>query len=670
MSKYVDVRTAAELIGEAPQRVREKIEAGAYAAVKRKGDMGGGDGGESYLIKVSSLPKIAQIAYSERLYCNEMTRQCDLVGYQARYGEAGIDELMQRQRAAQEGNMIRRLSEGDATMQLHMLAAEHAVTLRTLYRWMNAYDTQHLRGIMRAMNRKDKGTAPSICPAAQNHAYRLFADQRKRTHATIFRKLREKAAELGPNACKSCYCNADTDARRQLEAAGQAADYPLCDDPDKKGMRIPACRQTLSRILAAIPADEATLARRGQAAWKNDHMLMATREKPAEVNRVWFGDHHQLDAFVLDEKGKAVRPWMTAWYDAGTGCLVGWVLCTNPNTETIIEAFVRAIAYTMHSPFFGPPAAIYVDNGKDYRSKVFETGILKEYDLGKLNSDVGKLSVLQLLNVHVHHAVPYHAWSKTVERFFGTFEDIWMREVPGWCAGNTKDRPENFSKDIKRMLERGGLWTLDQMYAYIRDTVLPEYHARPHQGHGDKAPMELYNTLPRARHDQPDWDVLALARKHMTERKISQSGIRFKNELYWHDNMIGLAGQDAVIRYSPSGLSSVTVMVDGRFLCEAPVKERLALIDAPEEQLGLHMSKQKRQKRDTTDRIKWASRSMFADEVDPKRTGGTITSLEAHKAARARTRLQEQRNSEPIAAGGDAASAMFQALGDSVINQA
>lgn len=120
-------------------------------------------------------------------------------------------------------------------------------------------------------------------------------------------------------------------------------------------MRVPECRQTLSRMLAAIPSDEVTLARRGVKAWKDDHMFMAVREKPQTVNEVWFGDHHQFDCFVLDETGKPVRPWLTAWYDAATGCLVGWVLCTNPNTETITEAFIRGVAHTEHSPFYGLP---------------------------------------------------------------------------------------------------------------------------------------------------------------------------------------------------------------------------------------------------------------------------------------------------------------------------
>ncbi len=71
-------------------------------------------------------------------------------------------------------------------------------------------------------------------------------------------------------------------------------------------------------------------ARRGRPvfAFKN------IREKTNLVNQVWFGDHHQMDVFVIDEGGNAVRPWLTAWYDAGSGCLIGWCISTCPNSTT------------------------------------------------------------------------------------------------------------------------------------------------------------------------------------------------------------------------------------------------------------------------------------------------------------------------------------------------
>jgi putative transposase len=670
VNNCVSIKTVEFLTGEDRRRIWERTSRGEYIAKKQNGMRG--PGGENYLVAVSSLPLEAQIIYLQRggVITGPVSDDCDLAGYRARFGDEGLRELLQKQRAVLQGMAIRKLNPEDVVAQLSELAADHGTTLRSLYRWMDAYEEKGLPGIMRAMARKDKGIAISICPAAYQFAYGLYADKVKRTQATIYNKLRDRAEAMGPKACAKCIFNEGTPARRQLMLTDEINHYPPCNDPDKKGMRVPECRQTLSRILNAIPDEEITLARRGVKAWKNDHMVMAEREKPQQVNRVWFGDHHQFDAFVLDERGKAVRPWLTAWYDAATGCPVGWVLCTNPNTETITEAFIRGVAHTQHSPFYGLPVALYIDNGKDYRSKTFEAGLIKEHDLGYLNANIASNSVIQLFNIAIHHAVPYHAWSKTIERFFGTLEDIWIREVPGWCGNSPDERPEDFSADLRKLIERGQLWTMDQFYNYLRDTVMPEYINRPHEGHGNRKPIDLYNILPRARDDQPSWAMLAVARLNMKEAKITQQGIRFRNRKYWDDAMIGLAGTDAVIRYSDSDLSSVTVLVNNRFLCEAGIKERLQLIDEDPEKLAAHMSKQKRQLADVKERIRRASRAVFADDVDNSRSAGNITGIEYEKAAKARKAKQAEIKAPKRDDSGDAVRSMFAQMGDDLLRKA
>lgn len=673
MENYISTSTVALLTGEAPQRIREKVAGGSYTARKQRGGRGG-NGGESYQIAVSSLPLQAQIIYLQRggIINGPVSDDCDLAGYRARFGEKGLQELLGKQRAVLEGLTIRHMAPEDVVEQLEALASDHGTSLRTLYRWMDAYEEKGLPGIMRAMSRKDKGTRPSICAAAYQYAYGLYCDKVKRTQATIYNKLVDRAAAMGPSACKKCIFCEGTDARRSLLGTGEINQYPPCADPDKQGMRVPECRQTLSRMLAAIPADEVTLARRGVKAWKDDHMFMALREKPQEVNAVWFGDHHQFDCFVLDDKGHPVRPWLTAWYDAGTGCLVGWVLCTNPNTETITEAFIRAVAHTQHSPFYGLPAALYIDNGKDYRSKTFETGLVKECDLGYLNSNIATNSVIQLFNVGIHHAQPYHGWAKNVERFFGTLEDIYIREAPGWCGGSPAERPEDFSRDLRYQMEHGQLWTMDQFYEWLRDDVFPAYHNRPHEGYNGRTPLDLYNTMPRARDDQPSWAMLSVARLNMAERKITQQGIKFKNQLYWDDAMIGKAGTDAVIRYSDSDLSSVTVLVDGRFLCEAGLHERFQLVGEDEDRVAEHVGRQRAQLRDTKARIARASRSVFADDVDTRKLDATFYGLEYEKAARAKAEKKEQqakrrRKSDDSR---DVVRSMFAAMGDDLLRKA
>ena len=658
----IDIKTVAALTGEDRRRVWERIDAGEYIATKQKSAKGG-PGGESYLVAVSSLPTTAQIIYMQQngSLDADAADTLGLTAYRERFGEAGLRELLGKQRACQEGLAVRALNAADVVEQLTGIAEDHGTTLRTLYRWMDAYEARGLEGIMRAMKRKDAGTRPSMCPAAYKYAYGLYMNQVKRTTATIYKKLEDMAKAQGAAACKKCIHNEGTKARAALMLTDEINHYPACTDPEKTGMRIPACRQTLSRILAAIPEDEKTLARRGKKAWKDDHMVMAMRAKPEQVNEVWFGDHHQMDAFVLDKNGHPLRPWLTMWYDAATGCPVGWVLCENPNTQTIIEAFNRAVAHTRHSPFYGVPRMVYVDNGKDYRSKLFETGVIKERDLGFLNGSLATNSVLQLLNIQVTHALPYQGWSKPVERFFGTLEDIWIREVPGWCGDSPSERPEDFSRQLRLALEHGQLWTMDQFYEYLRDTAFPEYIERPHQGYDGQKPIDLYKTLPRARDDQPSWDMLNVLRNNRVERRISQQGVRFQKETYWDDEMIGLAGKTVTVLYDEADLSTVGIVLEGRFLCEAEPVERLRLVGEDPEKVAEHMAVQKRQYKDTVQRIRRASRSSFFDEVDAARNRGTFTTLEYEKAATARKnkRAEQAERKRRDDVGEDAARIMF-----------
>lgn len=79
MQSYISTSTAALLTGEAPQRIREKIAGGVYETRKQRSDRGGGNGGESYQIAVSSLPQEAQILYYAQCDNAAGGEDCDLV---------------------------------------------------------------------------------------------------------------------------------------------------------------------------------------------------------------------------------------------------------------------------------------------------------------------------------------------------------------------------------------------------------------------------------------------------------------------------------------------------------------------------------------------------------------------------------------------------------------
>lgn len=119
--------------------------------------------------------------------------------------------------------------------------------------------------------------------------------------------------------------------------------------------------------------------------------------------------------------------------DACSGCFVGWLLSFSPNSKTIGESLALAIAKT-GSPFEGPPMWLYIDNGKDYRSRMIEGTGEQAYQPGKLNSEItADNALLKCLGIGVHHALPWRARSKTIERAFGLMEE-WIKEMPGYCG--------------------------------------------------------------------------------------------------------------------------------------------------------------------------------------------------------------------------------------------
>lgn len=198
--------------------------------------------------------------------------------------------------------------------------------------------------------------------------------------------------------------------------------------------------------------------------------------------------------------------------------------------------------------------------------------------------------------------------------------------------GQPEERPEDFSRQLRLAWEQGRLWTMDQLFEYLRDTVFPGYWSRPHEGYGGRTPLELYESLPRAREDEPSAELLGVLKNKKQTRKIGQQGVRLKNEVYWDDAMIGHAGEEVTVLYDEEDLSTITVILKGRTLCEASVHERMQMVGEDPEVVAAHLAKQKGYVKGVAERIKRASRYQFALEVDEKRSRGTYTTLEYEKA--------------------------------------
>lgn len=652
LSPTVDVNTAAALLNVTPRYIRKSIKEGRIKS--QLVPSVGGRNGLAHAIHITDLPREAQIAYAA-MHDRHGNGQADLVGYRERFGEEGVDILMDRLDAVREMALFEEAGQGSLVEKRAQVAAQLGVSPRTLYSYEQAYKKDGLQGIMDSTRRKDKGSPRQLCRMAQDFVHSQTCLSTRPMNRAIYANLLQVAKRLGEKACDVCPYNPASLYRAELISLGRmSSNEEPCQHP-REGMVVPGHYSTVDRFIQRIPERVKALGRYGNKYWDEKYMPKALRAKPEKVNEVWFGDHHVFDVFVTGPEGKPVRPWLTAWMDATSGALVGWVISLNPDSDTIVESLVRGIGRTQGSPFFGAPLMVYIDNGKDYRSQRMEGNGLKGYSQGQLNIDFNaQNALLKTLGIKVTHAIPYRAWSKTIERAFGTIERRFIQGMlPGWCGHDSQARPERLNQDIRD----GKLLSYDEFCAYFVNTVLPGYHGL--EGEDGESPLSIYQKSEKARGDEViSWAVLSMAKQNRGTRKVMTTGIKFGGRVYQDPALAPYIGQTVTILYNRRDAQSISVMLGQEYLCEAQEAQRLQLVGEDPERLAAHMSHQQQSKRSARAALRLPEERvrrlhdlvMEAPDLD---TSATLTSMVHERAHRER---QEARRRQAAAAGKKTAS--------------
>ena len=654
--EIVDVAKAAKLMGMPERTARHWAETGKIEAAVTASAWGGGAGGKAYRVYVDSLPIEAQIRYWQESALAEIGAGCrefDLAGYQMRKGQDAMAELLRRQRAALAAHGLRMQYEEHYggrgyTEALGELAEALGVPTMTLYRWERGYAARGLAGIARK-GRCDAGQSRSMCLLARDYVEFLLCDQRKPSQNYVMEKVQKRAEEMGEEGCDMCPYRANSGAR--LQALDDGQELPVCAEAGQ-GMIPPDSRHAVNRAVALISKSVLAYARYGSRSWDAKYQQKLIRVKPEQVNAVWFGDHHECDVMVLDRDGRVVRPWLTAWMDAKTSALPGWVLTLNPNSDTIADALERGALPTVGSEMYGLPMVAYMDNGKDYRSHRFEGTGEVVYDIGKLNTNLYEnKGLLEVLGVEAKRAIPFSAWTKPIERLFGVLEDRWMRDFPGWCGGSWKERPQDLAKEIKRLVETGGLMTFETFAGCFRERVIEAYHNCRSEEDG-KTPLERYRAGEKARKDMPTRELMAVLKMHDVQRKVQTQGVSLGGVRYQDVALGPLIGEWVNVKYNRGEPDSVAIFHRGHWVCEAERADTMNMIERDREKLSAAMETKGKLRGRITGRIqrieqnvRGTHREAYAEEIDEQRSQAlaTVGNIEAHKSQRAKADMVKRR---------------------------
>lgn len=351
--------------------------------------------------------------------------------------------------------------------------------------------------------------------------------------------------------------------------------------------------ETVRQVLRAIPEDVAYLAKWGRRDYEAQRLPFIQRdERELEPGAALNGDHHQLDVLARCERtGKLFRPWLTAWQDIRSRAVPGWVFVRLPNSKTIIAAFAAAVQAKRRPEYAllcGVPDAIFVDNGKDYRSRAVEGAEPTEGDRDALR---GLFPALHIDDVH--HVLPYMPAAKPIERFFREVAEDFSSRLPGYVASNpSKKRHAELRKLCRQHKEFLAGKRRESPFLPMGEIAdeferwLFEYHSRPHDTlstEGRKlSPLDVYRLYGDERAVPTDKALFFLTQESCP-RTIQKNGIKIDGSWFWSTELFNHQGK-VEVRRDPQEAGRVYVFdTRGNFLCEAIAADVLRTGASPDD---------------------------------------------------------------------------------------
>lgn len=616
---YVTLEEAAELEGIKYNTLVQKLKRNTEQfTVKIEKTVAGGK--DRKLVAVSSLSRAARNAYKERQKLKELTSESSMEMVQEEaeapwYTTTDLDWYIENYKEAyyqgvELGNIVReflRYQGDDKAAYAEELARERlGKGQRTLYRYTKAYleasawadrlskedsgNYEFLKVLSLCRKPKETGQFPSFSPEVKQVIKNVWFNE-------------DFAANMGTR--EMLY--------DKLQAVADANGWE----------RIPSY-QSVTRYITYLMEDQRMenawfLASKGSREYKNKVMVKATRDTTGlKVMQIVMGDEHTFDCWVAytNPNGKvtAIKPKLVAWIDMRSRAIIGDVICKDANSDILKQSLFKVL-YS-DSEIGGVPEYIYIDNGKDYTAKTM-TGRDRN-DRGGMEFDDQVKGFYKSIGIKDdHRALPYEPWSKgQIERSFRTVCNKftrWFKSYTGTLTGSkTSDK---VTKDIKHMLERGELLTMEEFYARWHKWLTEVYMHTSHRGLKEVGethtnPYDCFLNEERYVKAAPPKSYATMLMMKSESVLVRNIGIKRWGQEYRSDELCDYIGKKVDIKYDPDDVSVIYVFdKSGKKICEAYSQEMLQISPRGVSQKALeeHIRMQKRQQARDRERLKEAN---------------------------------------------------------------
>lgn len=312
------------------------------------------------------------------------------------------------------------------------------------------------------------------------------------------------------------------------------------------------------RQVRQIPVGVTKYYREGSKALDDDVLSYVQRDyEGIDANEWWVSDYHTLDLMVKDDRtGEIYRPHVVLWMDIRSRRVLSWRMRKESDSDGVILSFRDAVAAC------GIPENVYLDNGKEYLTHAFggrgrrKTAANAQY----------ATSILDLLGVQMHNALPRNGRAKVIERSFGEFSRWFAKSFITYCGNRPAARPERHNEVMKR---ENNIPLASEVEELLGKFIAGLHNAQASGAVGlnGKTPNQVYeDTLFKKRTATQDQLNLMLLRSERLQ-KVSENGVKLKiggREL-WYCNeelKINYSGWQVYVKYDPDDLSSVRVYDD------------------------------------------------------------------------------------------------------------
>jgi putative transposase len=379
------------------------------------------------------------------------------------------------------------------------VARTHQISLRTVQRWIKNYREHGLAGLVDRA-RKDKGTPRRLPPDAIRLVEGLALQTPKRSAAAIHRQILSIAKEQGWK---------------------------------------PPSYARVRQIIKGLDPALVTLAHQGAATYREEFDLLYRREA-THSNAMWQADHSPLDILLLDENGKAAKPWLTVIEDDYSRAVASFRLTfAEPTALTTALALRQAIwrKEDPRWPICGIPSVFYTDHGSDFTSKHMEQ-VAIDVDIELIFSEKG---------------VPRGRGK--IERFFRSINDLFLQDLPGYCPAGHKGALPTLTLAAFEEKFRTWLMIIDQQRVHSETKCMPVERWQS-GGFVPRMPISL---------EQLDLLLLTVRKT----RRVQQDGIRFEGYRYMDITLAAYVKEEVVVRYDPADLAQIRIFYQDHFLCDA-----------------------------------------------------------------------------------------------------